>query len=65
VNLRSYAVPRRWIVSEAFSASANQSNEVPVEELLRRARPLPPLEESVISDLTEEEEEAFLAAIAR
>ncbi len=40
-----------------------QHLELPVDELLRRARPLPPLDEMVIDDLTEEEGEAFLAAI--
>jgi hypothetical protein len=33
------------------------------EEVLCRGRPLPPLEEMVIEDLTDEEEEAFWAAI--
>ena len=37
--------------------------ELPVEELLRRARPLPPHDEMVIEDLSEEEGAAFLAAI--
>jgi hypothetical protein len=37
--------------------------ELPVEELLRRARPLPDHDEMVIEDLTVEEGEAFLAAI--
>ena len=37
--------------------------ELPVEELLRRARPLPPHEEMVIDDITEEEGAAFLAAV--
>jgi hypothetical protein len=40
-----------------------ESPELPVEELLRRARPLPPREEMVIDDLTPEEGDAFLAAI--
>ncbi|MBK5223702.1 MAG: hypothetical protein JJE52_12700 [Acidimicrobiia bacterium] len=39
--------------------------ELSVEELLRRARPLPPREETVIEDLTEEEAEAFFEAINR
>jgi hypothetical protein len=39
------------------------SLELPVEELLRRARPLPSHEEMVIDDLTEEEGAAFLAAL--
>lgn len=37
--------------------------ELPVEELLRRARPLPPHEELMIEDLDEEEGRAFFAAI--
>ncbi|CAN5814341.1 hypothetical protein BH23ACT12_BH23ACT12_02760 [soil metagenome] len=37
--------------------------EPSVEELLRRARPLPPYEEVVIDDLTQEEGDAFLAAV--
>lgn len=44
--------------------SEGQSLELPVEELLKRARPLPPRSETVIDDLTEEEGEAFLAAIS-
>jgi hypothetical protein len=39
------------------------SLELPVEELLRRARPLPPHEEMVIEDLDEAEGLAFLAAL--
>jgi hypothetical protein len=34
------------------------------EELLSWAKPLPPYEEMIIADLTDEEEEAFLTAIA-
>jgi hypothetical protein len=37
--------------------------ELPVEELLRRARPLPPHDEMVIENVDEEEGAAFLAAI--
>jgi len=40
-----------------------ESLELPVEELLRRAKPMPPLEDLVIEDLTPEEGEAFLAAV--
>ena len=36
---------------------------LPVKELLRRVRPLPPHDEMVIEDLTEEEGVAFLEAI--
>ncbi|HTO00005.1 MAG TPA: hypothetical protein VL068_04945 [Microthrixaceae bacterium] len=40
-----------------------QHRELPVEELLRRVRPMPPPEEFVIEDLTPEEGEAFLEAV--
>jgi hypothetical protein len=43
--------------------SPSESLELPVEELLRRGRPLPPYDEMVIDDLTPEEAEAFLAAV--
>jgi len=42
--------------------SQEPSLELPVEELLRRARPLPPHDEMVIDDLTEEEGLAFWEA---
>ena len=44
-------------------SSEGQNLELPVEELLRRGRPLPPHEEMVIDDLTPEEGAAFLAAL--
>jgi hypothetical protein len=37
--------------------------ELPVEELLGRARPLPPLDEMVMEDLSEAEGAAFVAAV--
>lgn len=37
--------------------------ELPVEELLRRARPLPSHEALLIDDVDEEEGRAFLAAV--
>jgi hypothetical protein len=43
--------------------SEEQQLELPVEELLRRARPLPPHNEMVIENVDEEEGAAFLAAI--
>jgi hypothetical protein len=43
--------------------SDEQVLELPVEELLRRARPLPPHEEMLIEDLTADEGSAFLAAV--
>lgn len=42
----------------------SESLELPVEELLRRGRPHPPYGEDVIEDLSPEEAEAFLAAVA-
>lgn len=44
-------------------SSGQECLELPVEELLRRARPLPDHDEMVIEGLTVEEGEAFLAAI--
>lgn len=46
-------------VRPSWDNSAGRSRE----EILRDARPLPPLEETVIEDLTEEEERLFLEAI--
>jgi hypothetical protein len=43
---------------------ASLSLEVPVDQLLLRGRPLPPHEEMVMDDLTEDEGAAFLASIA-
>jgi hypothetical protein len=40
-----------------------QHLELPVEELLRRARPLPAHDEMVIEDLSAEEGEAFVLAV--
>ena len=37
--------------------------ELSAEELLRRARPLPPHDEMVIEDLSEDEGAAFLVAV--
>jgi site-specific DNA recombinase len=44
-------------------ATSSEHLELPVEELLRRVRPLPSPEEMVIDDLTPEEGEAFLDAV--
>lgn len=41
----------------------HESLELPVDELLKRARPMPPHREMAIDDLTPEEGEAFLAAV--
>ena len=42
---------------------AGVHRELPVDEVLRNARPYPPRGELVIEDLTDEEEEAFWEAI--
>jgi hypothetical protein len=43
--------------------SADNPLAMSPQELLRRARPLPPRQESVIDDLTDEEEQVFWSAI--
>lgn len=57
---------RMWAAmssTEPLPTRHAESRELPVPELLRRARPLPPPEDMVIDDLTEEEGAAFLAAL--
>jgi len=49
--------------TEPLPSRPAESREVPVSELLRRARPLPPPSDMVIDDLTEDEGAAFLAAL--
>jgi hypothetical protein len=44
-------------------APRGESLEKSVEEILAAARPIPPLDETIIEDLTEEEEQAFYDAI--
>ena len=61
-------LPVRWVVevtqpSHGGGDSADNPLAVSPQELLRRARPLPALRDSVIDDLTEEEEQAFWSAI--
>lgn len=51
------------VASERTEDIQLESLELPVEELLRRAKPLPSLREMAIEDLTEEEAQAFLDAI--
>lgn len=41
----------------------SESRELPVDEVLRRARTHPPHGEHVIDDLTDDEAEAFLEAV--
>jgi hypothetical protein len=43
--------------------SKEEHLELPVEEVLRRARPLPPHDEMIIEDIDEEAGAAFLAAV--
>jgi hypothetical protein len=67
--LRREAVLRPSTMMDEMSTQPLKSNgtienlELPVPELLRRARPLPPPEEMLIDDLSEEEGAAFLAAL--
>jgi hypothetical protein len=49
--------------TEPVQSGRGESLEFPVEELLRRARPLPPHEKMLIDDLTEEEGAGFLATL--
>lgn len=49
--------------TEPVQPGHSESLELPVEELLRCARPLPPHDEMVIDDLSEDEGAAFLAAL--
>jgi hypothetical protein len=51
------------VSTHASDESQTGDLELPVEELLRRARPLPTHDEMVIEDLTEDEGVAFLEAI--
>jgi hypothetical protein len=46
-------------------ADANEQEhlDLPVDELLRRARPLPPHDEMLLDDLSEEVGAAFLSAV--
>jgi hypothetical protein len=61
--------PRRYgeaeMSSDPVPAVESSSVEPAVEELLRRARPLPPHTEMVIEDLDEAETAAFLALLKK
>ena len=67
-RVRTSAVEPRSRLGGMTTQPADPGNErhreLPVEELLARARPLPPHEEMMIEDLTDEEGTAFLAAVA-
>jgi hypothetical protein len=67
-RITSSARPRRGVHSGIVAthradSTEHQHLELPVEELLRLARPLPPHEDMVIEDIDEEEGAAFLAAV--
>lgn len=49
---------------DPLPARDDESLELPVDEVLRRARPLPPHSEMMIDELSDEEGEAFIAATA-
>ena len=49
--------------SEPAKRHEDDCLELPVEELLQRARPMPSHDEMVIEDLTVEEGDAFLEAL--
>lgn len=50
--------------TEPLPASHHEEDrELPIADLFRYARPLPPLDDMAIDDLTEEEGAAFLAAL--
>jgi hypothetical protein len=53
----------RTVSTHPASNSEPEHLELPIKELLSRARPLPDHDEMVIEDLSEEEGEAFLAAV--
>lgn len=53
----------RTVSTHPADNSDEEHRELRVEELLHRARPLYPDDEMVIDDLTDEEGEAFLAAV--
>lgn len=50
-------------LTDPLPHSHDGTRELPVPELLRRARPLPPPDDLTIDDLTEEEGAAYLAAL--
>lgn len=68
--MRRFPLAQARVPWELMSTHGDQSAqelehlELPVEELLRRARPLPPHADMLIDGVDEEEGRAFLAAIA-
>lgn len=62
-SLSTASYTSKTVSTHPANNSEEKHLELPVEELLRRARPLPPHDEMVIEDLTEEDGAAFLAAV--
>ena len=61
--MRRVAGLRLMTMSTQPISESDKHLELPVEDLLRRARPLPSHDEMVIDDLDDEEGMAFLAAL--
>ena len=55
--------PDTGMSAQPVESGDHSPDRLTVDELLRRARPLPPHEEMVIEGITEEEGAAFLAAL--
>jgi hypothetical protein len=51
------------MATQQIDGGGEENRELPVEELLRRARPLPPHDEMVIDGLSDDEGADFLAAV--
>ena len=62
-SVREIVGLRLMTVSTQPISESDKHLELPVEDLLRRARPLPSHDEMVIDDLDDEEGMAFLAAL--
>jgi len=62
-SVRRVAGLRLMTMSTQPISESDKHLELPVEDLLRRARPLPPHDEMVIDDLDDDEGRAFLAAL--
>jgi hypothetical protein len=66
VAVHSYSGGERGaMTSDQVDPRLLENPELPVEELLCRGRPTSPRSETAIPDLTDEEWEAFMAAVKR
>jgi hypothetical protein len=63
LSQRRCSLHLKAVSTHSASQSGSEHLELPVEELLRRAHPLPDHHEMVIEGLSEEEGEVFLAAV--